>query len=582
VSLLTISVLAISAPLAVAQSNINTITVGTGQQVEETLTFCVIPSPSGIQGSTVDMEAYPTGSASSWVMFANGAPSHVFESVPYGSCVDAVYYINVPGDAMLGEYTLSWGYTCEDDLGYTCNVMVPAEFTVVVASNMFKVTFKATVPSTVIIDGVGSTTPVTVERPGGTVIHYTWAETTTYNGVTYDLLSSSSGSMHVYFDMSIYAAYMPSGEATGPPSQGSCPNGYTQGGLASSPICYPPSLEVTKSGTVSTVDLSGGPAYKFVANDVGLTDPYSMLGVGDEGMAWEIGPATEVAWVPVGVSSDGSWSSYDRTSGFWDVIDGYWYALTGTTSNPPQSVLVTEAAIDHLVSLEKQSLITIWDYSKVTLLEVTSGVLHFQHTSTNNDQAASPCLATPDISGCPTGSEYTVSVGQNGTTVRVLSGKFTLSDFATNSTMVLGSGESVFVPRGGVQAPIQKPFDPSSVNMWWSGLVSHVSNSTSTASASEASTTSTSETSTLASVTSTTSNPPGNTSPLSELLPAGSDEMALLETLVVFIVIVGIAVGLRSRQRRQAIPQQAQPARCPKCGAPVGSQSFCDNCGTKL
>jgi hypothetical protein len=177
-------------------------------------------------------------------------------------------------------------------------------------------------------------------------------------------------------------------------------------------------------------------------------------------------------------------------------------------------------------------------------------------------------VITPFAAVTPLGTQFAVLTTEKGTTVMVVAGSAIVTDLKTNSSVRLLTGQSIVVANstaGTTQAQMLQNvsmFDTGARDQWWSPLLS---------------------TNTSATLTSSSA---GTGSPLG--LPPDLGTMAIALAAVFAIIVLGLVISAaRARRSRPGskgrTPPQAQGATvCPSCGAEVGSQTYCENCGAKL
>jgi len=378
-------------------------TINAGESQSAQFKACMTCYSGSCAGYGAQVQANAQGDAAGWV-----SPSYFdFGDIAFGVCSYGDYTISVPSDTPSGTYTLEWYETCQADSGGSCS---PYTWTYTIAVN-----------------GVENTTTETTTVNETTTINYA----TTIN---YVIISQTTTI-----------------------SPGHCPAGEIEGGLPSSPICYPPGIQVAESGSVSIVDLSGMPTSSFVVDSVALTQAGSYLYVNYPGYSYSLTlyPSTVAGQVEVEGTSSGF--STDATSSYFDTLDAQGVKLGmhiygEATLHTALEVLAAEAGMG--------ALSTTLIATPFTMIMVGRGEIEYLHNTLQEISWVAKCSASPAAMACssPTNPDptYRMSVGDNGTTLTALNGSILVSSLSATGTtpkyITLFAGQQLFIPNNSVQA----------------------------------------------------------------------------------------------------------------------------------
>ena len=234
-----------------------------------------------------------------------------------------------------------------------------------------------------------------------------------------------------------------------------CPDGDRMGGLPSSPICYPPGMRMSESGSASVVDLTGAATDSFIVGDIASTKADSSLSVSYPGYSVSLGPDTLGGMIQVMGNPISGFSSAEDPS-YYTTFDSQALDLGMHLS----SAAITDVALSHFLALGGAgALTTTMITTPITMIEIGYGEIRLTESTLQNIGWAVKCLISPSMLACPEGTDFTMSVAANGTTLTAYNGSILVASLsASNSTLkyfTLYAGQRIFIPDDPAQASQQ-------------------------------------------------------------------------------------------------------------------------------
>ncbi len=316
-----------------------------------------------------------------------------FGYVRLGACSAVVSYaIEVPAGTPGGIYTLDWYETCQSD-------------------NASTRCYSAYDNYTIMVNGAGTTT----------------TETTTING---ESLFPCAPDEHI----------------------GGIPGEY------SSQFCYSEDMSVAERGSASVIDLTGSPTDTFIVGDLAWTEADSSLSVraptSAPGYSLSLGPDTLGAMIQaIGSPTSGFSSPEDQYPSYYQAFDEQALNFGMHLS----SALLTHAALNQFSLLGKAGVLTTtMIVPPITMLEVGYGAVHLTESTLQHIGWGVKCLVSPSMLACPEGTDFTMTVGSNGTTLSIINGSILVDSLSANSStpkyILLNAGQRLFIPNNQTQA----------------------------------------------------------------------------------------------------------------------------------
>ncbi len=326
--------------------------------------------------------------------------------------------------------------------------------------------------------------------------------------------------IHVLGSEPVTTEYTTSATTTIPP--GGCGPLETVGGLPSSVICYPSDMRMAKSGSASVVDLSDMETDTFTVGDIAWVKADSSVTVSAPelvpGYSLSLGPDTLGAMIQVlGNPTSGFSSAEDQYPSYYQTFDDEALNFGMHIS----SALITHTVMNHLLLLAGLGELTTTIVSAPTaMVEVGHGEIHLKENTLHKANWEADILSSPQVGVLLKGTNVTMNVTGNGTTLTVFTGSVLVDSLAVNGPtlkyITLNAGQQLFVPSNSIQANQQN-------------LTSSV------------------KTFTL-STTSTIYQSTNSTAP--SITIAGMSETQTIVTLFIFVMIIIIALRLY-RQRKK-------------------------------
>lgn len=242
-----------------------------------------------------------------------------------------------------------------------------------------------------------------------------------------------------------------------------CPPGEEAGGVPGGPtssmFCYPADMRMAESGSASVVDLTGSPTDSFIVGDLAWTEADSSLSVSAPisapGYSLSLGPDTLGAMIQVMGNPISGFSSAEDSS-YYDAFDSQALNFGVHLS----SAAITDIALHHFLALGGAgALTTTMITTPITMIEIGYGEIRLTESTLQNIGWAAKCLVSPSMLACPEGTNFTMSVAGNGTTITAFNGSILVASLsATNSTLkyvTLYAGQQLFIPDDPAKASQQ-------------------------------------------------------------------------------------------------------------------------------
>ena len=286
----------------------------------------------------------------------------------------------------------------------------------------------------------------------GTGAAYGSDQCTGYTGPTYtSTIDYNTTTTIDYNTTTVY--YTSTVESTTTIESGSCPAGEILGGLPSSPICYPQGIDVGTSGGASIVDMSGAQTSDLTVGSVVSTQSGAVTQT-YPGFTLKFYPDTVAGLDEVSIDPSGASSS--ESSAYYTTFDSQ-ARLMGLDVS---SALINHLALEHILALAKTTpFVSTMITTPFAMMEIAHGEIELAHTTLQNIKWGVKCAASSDAMACRGGTNFTMNVQDNGTTISVVDGPVLVASLsAPNSTLkyiTLESGQQLFIPHNQTQAAVQ-------------------------------------------------------------------------------------------------------------------------------
>ena len=156
------------------------------------------------------------------------------------------------------------------------------------------------------------------------------------------------------------------------------------------------------------------------------------------------------------VSIDPSGASSSESSAYYTTFDSQ-ARLMGLDVS---SALINHLALEHILALAKTTpFVSTMITTPFAMMEIAHGEIELAHTTLQNIKWGVKCAASSDAMACRGGTNFTMNVQDNGTTISVVDGPVLVASLsAPNSTLkyiTLESGQQLFIPHNQTQAAVQ-------------------------------------------------------------------------------------------------------------------------------